>query len=86
MHPPKGIRRAIRNEIVRQGLGASAKQVVAALANYGVRVDEDAVQRVRIELLQDRSGIRQTIVVRRKSKRRPQKIPAKRPWRRDGEV
>lgn len=82
MPSPKGIRQAVKNELAREGLHTPPKQIVAALADHGIEVDEDAVRRVRIELLKNRDDIRQIGGVRQKSVRRPQKIPQRRPGRR----
>ena len=81
---PRGIHRAIRDELRRQGLHAPAGRVVAALACYGIVTDADAVRRVRVELLKDRGAVRRAEDARRPSgvrKERPQKVPQQRPRR-----
>lgn len=82
MHSSKSIRRSIKNELLRQGLQATPREIVSALTSYGIQVDEDAVQRVKVELLKDRSGIQQAKGLRKKpssQQKRPQKIPERRP-------
>jgi hypothetical protein len=54
-----GTRRAIRNALV---LHATTRAVVHALAQRGVRVDEELVRRVRFELLKESTGARNTEV------------------------
>ena len=44
-------RRAVRNALARLGLQAGAREVVAALAEAGIHVSEELVQRVRREVL-----------------------------------
>lgn len=78
---PRGIRRAIINEFSLRGLGASNRRIVAALASYGVHVDEKGVQWMRIELLKDDGARAIAAPIRSKPKRRPQKVPGKRPRR-----
>jgi hypothetical protein len=51
-----GKKRAVRSALFRLGLHATPKAVADALAQQGVRVDEELVRRVRIELLKESTG------------------------------
>jgi hypothetical protein len=57
-----GTRRAIRNALFRLEPHATPKAVTHALAQQGVQVDEELVRRVRIELLKESTGARNTEV------------------------
>jgi len=85
MHPPKVICRRIKAELLRQGLQANSDQIIESLANQGLAVDADVVQRVRIELLKEQGAAQQIdgfSIKPDKRKVRPQKVPEKRPQRR----
>jgi hypothetical protein len=46
-------KRAIQNALGRLGMQASPKQVVAALADFGIDVTEGLVRRVKVEMLEE---------------------------------
>ena len=84
MPPPRGVRRAIKSEWMRQGLQVKPDEINEALANQGIVVDLDAVQRVRVELLKEHSSAQHIDGPTKQDvrKARPQKIPEKRPRKR----
>jgi hypothetical protein len=53
-----GKKRAIRHALFRLGLHATPKAVADALAQQGVRVDEELVRQVRFELVKESTGAR----------------------------
>jgi len=55
-HPRKA--KAIQNMLGRLGYHARPSDVVAALAEYGIEVNEGLVQKVKMEIRKDTSGIR----------------------------
>jgi NAD(P)H-dependent FMN reductase len=76
---------AIRNSLARLGMQASPKQVVAALAEFGIDVNEALVRQVRVEMLKqaaksERQQVR-TPQVERPQVRRPPKVPPRRGFR-----
>lgn len=77
-----GKKRAIRNAFFRLGLHTTPKAVVYALAQQGVRVDEELVRRVRFELLEETTGERIAGFTRPVTspavRRRPQAFPGRR--------
>jgi NAD(P)H-dependent FMN reductase len=82
----KGSRtRAIQNVLARMGMQASPKQVVAALAEFGIDVTERLVHQVKVEMLKqaaksERQQVR-TSQVQRPQVRRPSKVPPRRTFR-----
>jgi hypothetical protein len=49
-------KRTIRNALYRLGLHATTKAVIHALRERGVRIDEELVRQVRIEMLKEVTG------------------------------
>ncbi len=74
--------RAIRNALARLGMQASAKQVVAALAGFGIGVTDAQVGQVKVEMLkQAAKAVWQQAMapqVERPPVRRPPKAPPQR--------
>ncbi len=58
MSKPISKSKAIMNVLGRLGFHAKASEVVAALREYGIVVSEGLVQKVKIGILKDTSGIR----------------------------
>jgi hypothetical protein len=77
--------RAIHNALARLGMQASPKQVVAALASFGIDVTEGLVRQVKVEMLKEAAQVeRQRAKVRnadRPKVRRPPKVPPRRRFR-----
>ena len=76
---------AIQNALARLGMQASPKQVVAALAEFGIDVTEALVRRVKMEMLKraaktERQQMR-TPQVKHPQVRRPPKVPPRRSHR-----
>jgi len=72
--------RAIQNMLGRLGYHARPSDVVAALAEYGIEVSEGLVQKVKMEIRKDTSGIRRQQarakqVVPGRQVRRVRKVP-----------
>ena len=82
-HKTMSIRQKVRNALVRLGMQAKAKEVVDALATYGLSVSKGFVERVRMEELQshERVGFADQASNRVHRRHRMQKIPQKRPRR-----
>jgi hypothetical protein len=83
----KGISRtrAIQNALTRLGMQARPAQVVAALADIGIVVNEALVRQVRVEMLKraakvERHQVR-TPQVERPQARHPPKVPPRRSHR-----
>lgn len=77
--------RAIQNTLARLGMQASPKQVVAALAEFGIDVNEGLVRQVKVDLLKqvaksERQRVR-TPQIGRPQVRRPLKLPPRRSFR-----
>jgi hypothetical protein len=72
-------KRAIRNAFHRLGLHATAKAVVHALAQQGIRVNEQIVRQAKFELVKETTGARVAKVSRPVTspavRRRPQGFP-----------
>ena len=77
--------KAIQNTLARLGMQARTKEVVAALANFGIDVSEALVQRVKLEMLKETAKAeRQRVKVpsaARRTVRRPPKVPPRRSHR-----
>ena len=77
--------RAIQNTLARLGMQASPEQVAAALANFGIVVNEALVRQVRVEMLKQAARIERQQVrtpqVERPQVRRPPKVPHRRSHR-----
>ena len=75
--------RLIENELIRLGMHAKTEDIVAVLAARAIEVSAAQVERVKIELSKDRSGIRRAthgpITTGAAKRPRPPKIPQKRP-------
>ncbi len=77
--------RAIRNALARLGMQASPKQVVAALAEFGIDVNEGLVRQVKMDMLKqaaksERQRVR-TPQIERPQVRCPPKVPPRRSHR-----
>jgi hypothetical protein len=59
-----GKKRAIRNAFYRLGLHTTPKGVVEALAQQGIKVDEELVRQVRFDMLKEGTGGRIATVSR----------------------
>jgi hypothetical protein len=74
-----GNKRSIRSAFLRLGLHARPKGIVYALAQQGIRVDEELVRQVQIELVRETTGARISKVPRPVAppavRRRPQGFP-----------
>jgi hypothetical protein len=83
----KGISRtrAIQNALARLGMQASPMQVVAALADIGIVVNEALVRQVKVEMLKRAAKVEwqqvKTPQVERPQVRRPPKLPPRRSHR-----
>jgi hypothetical protein len=77
--------RAIHNALARLGMQASAKQVVAALAEFGIDVTDAQVRQVKVETLKHAAKLeRQQVMtpkIERSHGRRPPKVPPRRSFR-----
>ena len=77
--------RAIQNALARLGMQASPKQVVAALAEFGIDVTEALVRRVKMEMLKRVAQVKrqqmQIPIAGRSQVRRPPKVPPRRSHR-----
>ena len=77
--------RAIQNAVARLGMQASPKQVVAALAEFGIDVSEGLVRRVKVEMLKQAAKVeRQQVQIpktQRPQVRNPPKVPPRRGFR-----
>ena len=82
-HKATSLRQKVRNALQRLGMQAKAKEVVDALANYGLSVSAGFVERVRMEELKgrERVGLADQASNRVRRRHRMQKIPQKRPRR-----
>ena len=78
-------RRAIQNALARLGMQASPKQVVAALAEFGIDVTEALVRQVKVEMLKRAAKAERQQVKDLKAEwpqaRRPPKVPPRRSYR-----
>jgi hypothetical protein len=77
--------RAMQNTLARLGMQASPKQVVAALAEFGIDVNGGLVRQVKVEMLKqpvkvERQQVR-TPHVERPQVRCPPKMPPRRSYR-----
>jgi hypothetical protein len=74
--------RAIQNALARLGMQASPAQVVAALADIGIVVNEALVRQVRVEMLKQAAKVERQQVrtpqIERPQVRRPPKVPPRR--------
>jgi hypothetical protein len=74
--------RAIQNALARLGMQASAQQVVAALAGFGIDVTAAQVGQVKVEMLKQAARVERQQVrtpqVERPQVRRPAKLPPRR--------
>jgi NAD(P)H-dependent FMN reductase len=74
--------RAIQNVLARLGMQASPAQVVAALADIGIVVNEVLVRQVRVEMLKQAAKVERQLVgrpqIERPQVRRPPKLPPRR--------
>ena len=74
--------RAIQNALARLGMQARPAQVVAALADFGIVVNEALVRQVRVEMLKQAAKVERQQVrtpqVERPQVRRPPKVPPQR--------
>jgi hypothetical protein len=50
-------KRAIQSALARLGLQASSKQIVAALADMGIAVNEDLVRRVKFDMVKQAARV-----------------------------
>jgi hypothetical protein len=77
--------RAIQNALARLGMQARPAQVVAALADIGIFVNEALVRQVRVEMLKQAAKVERQQVrtpqVERPQVRRPPKLPPRRSLR-----
>jgi hypothetical protein len=77
--------RVIQNALARLGMQARPEQVVAALADIGIVVNEALVRQVRVELLKQAAKVQRQQVrtpqVERPQVRRPPKLPPRRSLR-----
>ncbi len=77
--------RAIQNVLARLGMQASAALVVAALAEFGIDVDEGLVRRVKVEMLKQAAKTERQRVksptIERPQVRCPPKVPPRRSFR-----
>jgi hypothetical protein len=77
--------RAIQNALARLGMQARPAQVVAALADIGIVVNEALVRQVRVELLKQAARVERQQVrtpqIERPQVRRPPKLPPRRSFR-----
>ncbi len=67
-------RRAIRNQLARQGMQARPREVVEALESFGILVSERLVTHVKSQIIRD--GAR---AERQRTKRAPRAVNCKRP-------
>ena len=71
--------RAIQNALARLGMQASPKQVVAALAEFGIDVDEGQVRQFKVDMLKQAAKVERQQVrtpqIERSQVRRPPKVP-----------
>ena len=74
--------RAIQNALARLGMQASAQQVVAALAGFGIDVTDAQVGQVKVEMLKQAAKAERQQVrvpeVERPQVRLPPKVPPRR--------
>ena len=83
----KGISRtrAIQNALARLGMQARPAQVVAALADIGIVVNEALVRQVRVKMLKQAAKVERQQVrtpqIERPQVRRPPKLPPRRSFR-----
>jgi hypothetical protein len=74
--------RAIQNSLARLGMQARSAQVVAALADIGIVVNEGLVRQVKVEMLKQAAKVERQQVrtpqVERPQVRRPPKVPPQR--------
>jgi hypothetical protein len=78
-------RRAIQNALARLGMQASPKQVVAALAEFGIDVTETLVRQVKVQMLKRLAKVERQQVkastAERPQVRHPRKVPPRRSFR-----
>ena len=79
--------RAVEDALRRLGLQASAKDVVAELAAYGIDVSEGLVQAAKVKMLKDAGGVKCRMANLRQAAGRPvspflRKVPLPRSQRR----
>jgi len=73
-------RRTIQKTLGRLGMQASNKEVVAALAEYGIGVTEALVRQVKVEMLKEAAKVeRQKVTVTDRLQRRQIRLPPKIP-------
>jgi hypothetical protein len=74
-----GKTRAIQNALARLGMQASPKQVVAAVAEFGIDVSEGLVRQVKLRTLKEAAQVERQRVKAPKAERpqvrRPPKLP-----------
>ena len=77
--------RAIQNALARLGMQARPPQVVAALADIGIVVNEALVRQVRVKMLKQAAKVERQQVrtpqIERPQVRRPPKLPPRRSFR-----
>jgi len=77
--------RAIQNTLARLGMQASPKQVVAALGEFGIDVNEGLVRQVKLKTLKEAAQVERQQVrtpqVERPQVRCPPKVPHRRSFR-----
>jgi hypothetical protein len=77
--------RAIQNALARLGMQASPAQVVAALAGFGIDVNERLVRQVKVDMLKEAAQVERQRVkapkAARPQVRRPPKVPPRRSYR-----
>jgi hypothetical protein len=77
--------RAIQNTLARLGMQSSPAQVVVALAEFGIDVNEGQVRQVKVDMLKQAAKIeRQRVQSPRAGRpqvRRPPKVPPRRSFR-----
>ena len=77
--------RAIQNALARLGMPAGSAQVVAALADIGIVVNEALVRQVRVKILKQAAKVERQQVktpqIERPQVRRPPKLPPRRSHR-----
>jgi hypothetical protein len=78
-------RRVIQNALARLGMQASPKQVVAALAEFGIDVTETLVRQVKVQMLKRVAKVERQQVegstAERPQVRHPRKVPPRRSHR-----
>jgi hypothetical protein len=75
-----GRRQAIPKTLGRLGMQASNREVVAALAEFGIGVTEELVRQVKVEMLKEAAKCeRQKVTVPGRFQRRQIRLPPKTP-------